>query len=198
MGKEEISVKEKLEIFLNEKNWFTDGLRFVEEKSGVPRLYLIGGCVGFLALYLIVGYACSFVVSLLGFLYPAYASVKAVESKSKDDDTQWLTYWVVYASFSIGEYFSDMFLSWFPMYFLFKCAFLCWCMAPFSWNGAEFIYSRFIQPFIAEHEKSVDVYINKVKSKAEELYNQAETKAKEVAVDAITANVKSNDGEKND
>ena len=46
--------------------------------------------------------------------------VKAVESVNKDDDTQWLTYWVVYAAFSIVEYFSDIFLSWFPLYFLLK------------------------------------------------------------------------------
>ena len=46
--------------------------------------------------------------------------VKAVESANKDDDTQWLTYWVVYAAFRIVEYFSYTFLSWFPLYFLLK------------------------------------------------------------------------------
>ena len=49
-----------------------------------------------------------------------YFRVKAIESNDKDDDTQWLTYWVVYSTFSIGEFFSDIFLSWFPLYFLFK------------------------------------------------------------------------------
>lgn len=46
--------------------------------------------------------------------------VKAIESTNKDDDTQWLTYWVVYAAFNIAEFFSDIFLGWFPLYFLFK------------------------------------------------------------------------------
>ena len=46
--------------------------------------------------------------------------VKAIESERKDDDTQWLTYWTVYSAFSIVEFFSDIFLSWFPLYFLFK------------------------------------------------------------------------------
>lgn len=44
-------------------------------------------------------------------------SIKAIESNSKDDDTQWLTYWVVYGVFSIVEAFSDIFLSWFPFYY---------------------------------------------------------------------------------
>ena len=36
------------------------------------------------------------------------ASVKAIESTQKDDNTQWLTYWVVYAAFSLAEFFSDI------------------------------------------------------------------------------------------
>jgi len=46
--------------------------------------------------------------------------VKAVESPQKDDDTQWLIYWVVFGCFNIVEFFSDILLSWFPLYFLTK------------------------------------------------------------------------------
>ena len=48
------------------------------------------------------------------------SSVKAVESSTKDDDTQWLIYWVVFGVFNIVEFFSDILLSWFPLYFLVK------------------------------------------------------------------------------
>ena len=41
----------------------------------------------------------------VGFLYPAYCSIKALESSTKIDDTQWLTYWVVFGLFSVIEYF---------------------------------------------------------------------------------------------
>lgn len=47
-------------------------------------------------------------------------SCKAIDSPEKDDDTQWLTYWVVYAVFGIMEYFTDLILSWIPFYFLAK------------------------------------------------------------------------------
>jgi receptor expression-enhancing protein 5/6 len=40
------------------------------------------------------------------FAYPAYCSIRALESTMKDDDTQWLTYWVVFAAFSLVEYFT--------------------------------------------------------------------------------------------
>ena len=46
--------------------------------------------------------------------------VKAIESKEKDDDTKWLTYWVVYSAFSLIEFFTDIFLFWIPFYWFFK------------------------------------------------------------------------------
>ena len=42
----------------------------------------------------------------IGFAYPAYCSIRALESSVKSDDTQWLTYWVVFAAFSVVEYFA--------------------------------------------------------------------------------------------
>lgn len=51
---------------------------------------------------------------------PVSLRVKAIESPSKEDDTKWLTYWVVYGVFSLGEFFSDIFLYWFPFYYAFK------------------------------------------------------------------------------
>lgn len=43
--------------------------------------------------------------------------IKAIESPSKEDDTVWLTYWVVYSLFGLAEFFSDLLLSWFPFYY---------------------------------------------------------------------------------
>lgn len=46
--------------------------------------------------------------------------IKAIESTDKDDDTKWLIYWVVYGVFSVAEFFADIFLSWFPFYYIGK------------------------------------------------------------------------------
>lgn len=46
--------------------------------------------------------------------------VKAIESPNKEDDTVWLTYWVVYALFALVEFFSDLLLFWFPFYYVGK------------------------------------------------------------------------------
>ena len=54
--------------------------------------------------------------------YAVCDRIKAIESKEKEDDTQWLTYWVVYSVFSLVEFFSDILLFWIPFYWLMKVA----------------------------------------------------------------------------
>lgn len=41
-----------------------------------------------------------------------------------------LTYWVVFAAFSILEAFLSVLLRWIPFYFALKLAFLAWCFMP--------------------------------------------------------------------
>jgi len=176
----------KVKKFMSEKNWFTDALAFIEGKTGVSRQYLLAGSAAFVLLFLAVQFASAFIVALLGFLYPAYASVKAIESTNKEDDTQWLTYWVVYSAFSIAEFFSDLLLSWFPMYLVFKCMFLGWCMAPFSWNGSDLIYHKFISPFVISHSAQVEDLIANATQVAHDLTD----KAKEVATEQIIESTK--------
>ncbi|XP_078373438.1 receptor expression-enhancing protein 5-like isoform X2 [Oculina patagonica] len=182
--------KEKLENWLQEKNYFTDALDKVEKKTGVKRIYLFLGLVAVFALYLVFGYGADLIVTILGFAYPAYQSVKAVESETKEDDTQWLIYWVVFGVFNIVEFLSDILLSWFPLYFLVKLIFLCWCMAPVSWNGANTLYHRVIKPFVLKHQTQIDKALDKVGQKVDEVAKEAKDAATEAAIRAATEDKK--------
>ncbi|OXU27232.1 hypothetical protein TSAR_011414 [Trichomalopsis sarcophagae] len=156
-----VAIKETLEKALKDesKPW-TKYLVFAEQKTGIDRLYVFVASVLFLALYLVVGIGQQLVSNVIGFLYPAYCSMKAIETKEKDDDTKWLTYWVVFAVFTIVEYFSDFIVGWFPVYWLVKCLFYIWLMIPTEYNGSLVLYRRVIRPKFIQYQPNVDNILN--------------------------------------
>lgn len=160
------TLRERVRSFLHGDHLLGRVLGKLEAKSGLKREHLAAGSVCSVGVYLIFGYGASLLCNLIGFVYPAYTSIKAIESPDKRDDTIWLTYWVVYGLFSVVEFFSDIFLFWFPFYYIGKCAFLLWCMAPFSWNGSQLLYTRFIRPFFLKHHSTVDSVVSDLSGQA--------------------------------
>ncbi|XP_048197707.1 receptor expression-enhancing protein 6 isoform X2 [Perognathus longimembris pacificus] len=159
-------LRQRFERFLEHRNLATEALGWLEAWTGVEKRYLAVGAVTLLSLYLLFGYGASLLCNLIGFVYPAYASIKAIESPSKEDDTVWLTYWVVYALFGLAEFFSDLLLFWFPFYYAGKCAFLLFCMSPGQWNGALMLYRRVVRPLFLKHHAAVDSALSCLSSKA--------------------------------
>src|SRR5208282_4556672 len=89
--------------------------------------------------------------------------MKAIESAGTSDDTQWLTYWVVFSFFNVAEYWSRTILYWLRMspplgsvnlviafYYLFKTLVVLWLALP-QFRGAQYIYHAFIRPVFARH-----------------------------------------------
>ncbi|CAH8442267.1 unnamed protein product [Schistosoma rodhaini] len=168
-----------LEDSLKQKNWFTGLLEKVEKKSGVDRLYIVTGSAVVIFLYLIFGYGTSFLANLIGFIYPAYRSIKALETSDKADDTKWLTYWVVFATLSVIESLTDILFFWIPLYSLLKSLFFLFMMIPTSPNGAILIYEKVIRPNFLAHEKNIDKFINEASDLAGDFGNAAKKKAAE-------------------
>jgi len=153
---------EKLDAALAEKNVFTDYIGVAEAKTGVSKRNIVLGALGFVVVWLAIGIGSSLLCNVVCFVYPAYKSFKAVESPQGDDDTQWLTYWIVYSTFNILEYFTDLILFWIPFYSLLKCLFLVWCMWPIPNNGASLVYSKVLRPWLLKNESKIDERLSKV------------------------------------
>ncbi|KAK8756658.1 hypothetical protein V5799_000639 [Amblyomma americanum] len=141
-------------------------LNLAQDKTGVPRAYYVLGLGAFFAVYMIFGYFAEFLSNVVGLVYPAYASTRAIESADRNDDTRWLTYWVVYACFTIVDFFADGILSIFPFYWLAKMLFLVYCFAPVSNNGSVRIYNGLIRPYFLKSNTALESAYAKVSAKA--------------------------------
>jgi len=135
-------------------------LTILESKTKVKKFYLAYGILSVLVLWLAIGWGAQLLCNMIGFVYPAYRSIKALETANKDDGAQWLIYWVVFACFSVLEFFSDILMGWVPFYWLTKCLFLVWCMGPL--NGSKLIYDTLILPRFKANEGVIDQGFNQL------------------------------------
>ena len=87
-------------------------LNNIEARTNVPKAYGVLGFTTVFASLVFFNVAAGFLSTLLGWALPAYFSLKALETPSHGDDTQWLTYWVVFGAFQIVEYFAGAILYW--------------------------------------------------------------------------------------
>ncbi|KAJ3117742.1 hypothetical protein HK098_006128, partial [Nowakowskiella sp. JEL0407] len=83
--------------------------------------------------------------NIIGVLYPAYASIRAIEAPNPDDDERWLTYWSVFGLFALADHSSATIRKYFPVYFTFKIAGLYWLAHR---NGSLDVYRRVVRPIL--------------------------------------------------
>ncbi|KAI4298367.1 hypothetical protein L6164_031938 [Bauhinia variegata] len=91
----------------------------------------------------------------VGLLLPVYSTFKAIEKKDQNEQQKWLIYWAAYGSFSAAEIFAEKVLSWFPLYYHMKFAFLVWLQLP-TINGASQLYASHLRPFLLKHQARLD------------------------------------------
>jgi receptor expression-enhancing protein 5/6 len=144
-------------------------LNNIEKQSGVPKAY---AAIGLAALYfflVVFNLGGQLLTNFAGFIIPGYYSLQALFTSNTKDDTQWLTYWVVFAFFTVLESFINI-VYWFPFYFVFKFVFLLWLSLP-PFHGAQIIFRSFLQPTLGRY--FTESPASTLRSKAGE-FNKAE------------------------
>ena len=137
----------------------------LEKQTGVPKAYAAIGVVALYFFLIIFNLGGQFLTNLAGFVIPGYYSLGALFTSNTADDTQWLTYWVVFAFFTVVESFISI-VYWFPFYFVFKFIFLLWLALP-TFRGADVIYRSFLVPTLGRHFNASGSTAAGVRSKAE-------------------------------
>ena len=136
-----------------------------------------------MTLYIIMGM--SLVSNLIGFVYPAYMSYKSLKTQKREDDEQWLIYWIVYSLLIFMEMFVNIIFSWIPFYYHIKLCFLLW-LSYEKTQGAKIIYIKYIEPYLIENETKVDEIlkttqdlVNDVEEMKEEMNEEMKEEMKE-------------------
>ncbi|CAJ1937513.1 unnamed protein product [Sphenostylis stenocarpa] len=79
-----------------------------------------------------------------------YASVIAIESQSRLDDRQWLSYWIIYSFLSLMEMLLQPLLDRIPIWYDVKVVGVAWLVLPKT-KGAAFLYERYVRPHVRMH-----------------------------------------------
>ncbi|KAH1220141.1 HVA22-like protein k [Glycine max] len=89
---------------------------------------------------------------------PVYSTFKAIENNDPYEQQRCLLYWAAYGSFSAAEMFAEKLLSWIPLYYHMKFAFLVWLQLP-TLDGARQLYSSHLRPFLLKHQARMDLIV---------------------------------------
>ena len=106
----------------------------------------------------------SFISNVVGFVYPMYATIKTIENPGKEDELDWLIYWVVFATICVIENFIDFFIYFIPFYYPLKVSFLLWCMLE-RFKGSKVVYDLLIKPLMSK-VSAIDAALDEVDPKA--------------------------------
>nr|AZL94778.1 HVA22-like protein [Colobanthus quitensis] len=75
----------------------------------------------------------------------------AIETPSKEDDEQWLAYWILYSFLTLTEIVLQPILDWMPVYYTLKLVLVAWLVLP-QFKGAAFIYHKFVREKIKQYD----------------------------------------------
>ncbi|KAK1832073.1 receptor expression-enhancing protein 2 [Podospora conica] len=96
--------------------------------------------------------------SIASFLFPLFASYKALKTSDPSQLTPWLMYWVVLACALLVESWTEWLLVWIPFYAYIRLLFLLYLVLPQT-QGARIIYQTYVHPWLEDNESSIEDFI---------------------------------------
>ena len=129
--------------------------------------------------FIFSGIGAALLTNLVGVVFPAYMSFKALESDASEDDTVWLVYWSVFSLLYILDWLYDAILFWIPFYYPVKLCFIIWLFLPAT-RGAERIYRKWVKIYVVKYGDQIDQKLDVGQRKAEHVFQRG----KETVVNA--------------
>lgn len=125
-----------------------------------PNIILIAG-VGLLVLLCIPVLLGTLLTTMTMFLFPAYDTFKAIESKNAAEQNRLLTYWMVFGTIFALDQTVRFVFSFLPFFHLVRFVILMVFYSK-SINGADYVYQYIQKPAFQKVETVVDSIIQPV------------------------------------
>ncbi len=133
----------------------------LRDKTGVEEGFIILGALVLSVLLILIFMGGTILSVILTVVYPAFKSIKALETKGDDDDKIWLTYWCVFGIFSLVDEFGGIILSLIPFYYYIRLVFFVWMMHP-STQGATTVYKTVLKPLLSKNKDKIEKLIKDI------------------------------------
>jgi len=140
---------------------------------------LVAVAGGIFAFFMLIFHGIEIAMTSYTILYPAVASVRAIESKGADDDKHWLCYWMVLGFLDVLETFFGFIFWIIPYWGYIRIGLFVWMI---SFNGAEQIFNM-LKPLLNEHKETIANMTKMFTDKATEMADQAKAEAMAKATD---------------
>lgn len=108
------------------------------------------------------------VLAAISTVYPAYATAKTVTAKETEGLARWCQYWLIFSILSLVTFAVDYVGSFLPFYWEARIAFAFWLVAD-KFKGATFLCEKYLQPFLATHQSTIDAQIAFVMARVKDL-----------------------------
>lgn len=145
---------ERLRFFATEFCDFAPVMALAKHCQVQP--WVIAVAAGLWALgFLLWGFTGELVCSVAAYVYPTYASFKAVEGGDPSKTSGWLIYWITLFVLLMIEALVFRLVSILPGYYLMKLIFILGLSVPNA-GGAQQLYAWVLRPFLLGHQPAVD------------------------------------------
>ncbi|KAL3623443.1 hypothetical protein CASFOL_032259 [Castilleja foliolosa] len=103
----------------------------------------------------------------LGYAYPAFLCFKTLEKNrvAIQELRFWCQYWIIVAVLAVVENFTDIFISWLPMYRVMKLSLYIYLWHP-NTKGSDYVYETLLRPYLLRYETDIDRSIFEAKERA--------------------------------
>ncbi|KAI4604040.1 hypothetical protein KJ359_000167 [Pestalotiopsis sp. 9143b] len=96
--------------------------------------------------------------SIASFLFPLFASYKALKTSDPAQLTPWLMYWSVLSCALLVESWFEFILVWVPFYAYARLLFLLYLVLPQT-QGARHLYETYLHPYLEDNEAQIEDFI---------------------------------------